>query len=71
MAPMATPESTHPDAAPVPAADALAEFGRLYRNAAGHEVWRIHDLDGSVYVEDIASDFDARWLAEQVAARRP
>lgn len=68
---MAATDVTHHDAAPAPAEDALARFGRLYRNAAGHEVWRIQDLDGSVYVEDIASDFDARWLAEQVAARHP
>lgn len=49
--------------------DALMRFGRLYRNADGHEVWGIFDPEGNVYVEDIASDHDARWLAEQMLAR--
>lgn len=46
--------------------DALLTFGELYRNEAGHEVWRIRDTDGGIYAEDIASDFDAQWLAEQM-----
>ena len=46
--------------------DALLTFGELYRNESGHEVWRIRDADGAVYAEDVASDFDAEWLAEQM-----
>jgi hypothetical protein len=40
----------------------------LYRNADGHEVWRILDATGAVVHEDVASDHDAQWLLEQVTA---
>jgi hypothetical protein len=46
--------------------DALMAHGELYRDAEGHEVWRIRNTDGTVYVEGIASDFDAEWLADQM-----
>lgn len=48
--------------------DALTEHGELYRDEAGHEVWRIRNRTGHVVAEGIASDHDARWLADQVAA---
>ncbi len=40
----------------------------LYRNATGHEVWRIYEErpDGSFLVlhEDVASDHDAAWMMD-------
>jgi hypothetical protein len=40
----------------------------LYRNYAGHEVWRIFEErpDGSFLIlhEDVASDHDAAWLMD-------
>lgn len=47
-------------------ADALHELGELYRDTYGNEVWRIRDRDGNVRHEGVASDHDARWLAEQI-----
>lgn len=47
-------------------AEALDLLGELYRDASGFEVWRIRRPDGSVYAEGIASDEDARWIAEQM-----
>ena len=45
----------------------------LYRNAEGHEVWRII-FDGQTHIEDVASDHDADWfvrdLAEQIGTPR-
>lgn len=49
-------------------ADALQQYGDLYRNDEGHEVWRITDAEGNVVAEDVASDFDAAWIAAQVNA---
>lgn len=46
--------------------DALLAFGELYRDEAGHDVWRIRDIDGGIYADGVASDFDAQWLAEQM-----
>lgn len=38
----------------------------LYRDAEGHEVWRI-TLDGKTFAEDIASDHDAEWFVTTLA----
>lgn len=46
--------------------DALMAFGELYRDETGHDVWRIRDIDGGIYADGVASDFDAQWLAEQM-----
>lgn len=46
--------------------DKLSRFGELYRSDDGYEVWRIRDENGNIAHEDIASDHDAQWLAEQV-----
>lgn len=35
----------------------------LYRNAKGHEVWRIFK-DGKIIAENISSDFDAQWIKD-------
>jgi hypothetical protein len=37
----------------------------LYRNADGHEVWRITRPDGSLVAEDVASDYDMSWFREK------
>ena len=39
--------------------DLLAEFGELYRNAQGSEVWRLRDWEGKVIAENVGSDHDA------------
>lgn len=44
-------------------ADALHQLGELYRNANGHEVWRIRDRQGRIVADDIDSDRDAAWIA--------
>jgi hypothetical protein len=36
----------------------------LYRNAQGHEVWRITDADGTVIAHDISSDHDMQWMRD-------
>jgi hypothetical protein len=37
----------------------------LYRNAEGHEVWRITDADdATVIAEDVSSDHDMQWLRD-------
>lgn len=41
-------------------------YGELYRNDNGNEVWRIKDENGNVIQENIASDYDAQWLAEKI-----
>jgi hypothetical protein len=45
----------------------------LYRNADGHEVWRIYEErpDGSFLVlhEDVASDHDMAWLMDMCAGQ--
>lgn len=46
---------------------ALAAHGELYRDEEGAEVWRIRAANGTVVAEGVASDDDARWIAEQVA----
>jgi hypothetical protein len=38
----------------------------LYRDAEGHEVWRI-TFDGQTEVEDVASDHDADWFVRNLA----
>jgi hypothetical protein len=39
--------------------------GELYRNADGHEVWRIKDIEtGKVLRDGVASDQDYRWLLD-------
>jgi hypothetical protein len=39
--------------------------GELYRDADGHEVWRVKDVaTGEVLREGIASDHDYRWLLD-------
>lgn len=48
---------------------ALEALGELYRNAEGVEVWRIRDRAGVICHEDVASDFDAEFLAEQLFTR--
>lgn len=45
----------------------LETYGRLYRDADGHEVWRIVGTDGRVVADGVASDHDAEWIATQVA----
>jgi hypothetical protein len=44
----------------------------LYRNADGHEVWRIYEerADGSFLIlhEDVASDHDMTWLMDAARA---
>lgn len=42
----------------------LERLGELYRDADGHEVWRIRSAAGVVVAEGVASDHDAAWLAE-------
>ena len=44
----------------------LMKYGELYRNDDGNEVWRIKDKNDNVIQENIASDYDAQWLAEQI-----
>ncbi|HUW00869.1 MAG TPA: hypothetical protein VMW08_00825 [Acidimicrobiales bacterium] len=38
----------------------------LYRDAEGHEVWRI-TLDGKTFAEGVASDHDAGWFVATLA----
>jgi hypothetical protein len=39
--------------------------GELYRDADGHEVWRIKEIEtGKVLREGIASDRDYKWLLD-------
>lgn len=39
--------------------------GELYRDADGHEVWRIKEIEtGKVLREGIASDHEYRWLLD-------
>lgn len=47
---------------------ALDRLGELYRDADGREVWRVRDESGQVIAEGVASDHDARFLAEAVTA---
>jgi hypothetical protein len=45
--------------------DAELCVGELYRDANGHEVWRIKEIgSGQVLREGIASDRDYRWLLD-------
>lgn len=48
----------------------LARYGSLYRNDEGHEVWRITGPDGQVIAENVSSDHDAAWIADQITGRR-
>lgn len=48
--------------------EALFQFGELYRDDQGVEVWRIRDLNGEVVQDGIGSDYDAAWIAAQVAS---
>lgn len=46
----------------------LDTLGTLYRNAEGNEVWRVRDTSGAsgaIVAEDVASDFDVAWIADQ------
>jgi hypothetical protein len=43
--------------------------GQLYHTDEGREVWRIRDTEGRVVAENIESDHDAAWLAEQYGVR--
>ena len=45
--------------------DAELCVGELYRDADGHEVWRIKEIEtGKVLRDGIASDHDYRWLLD-------
>jgi hypothetical protein len=60
---------------PGEAQDGTSVKRELYRNATGHEVWRIYEerSDGSFLVlhEDVASDHDMAWLTDAAGAARP
>lgn len=46
---------------------ALEQFGSLYRDECGNEVWRIVDRSGAVVADGVSSDYDAAWIAGRVA----
>jgi hypothetical protein len=47
--------------------DNLQRYGTLYRNDEGQAVWRIVK-DGRLVAENIASDYDAQFIADAIRA---
>lgn len=54
---------------PVRWPDLRQPTSELYRDADGHEVWRIVGADGSVESDGVASDHDAAWILGQARER--